>query len=141
MAYKALDIAKYIVNKCTNDNKAVSNLALQKILYYIQREFLRNGSQAFEDDFEAWRFGPVVAEVYNYFCGFGAMPIRWNFDSVNVDSTYKAIMNPIIEEKRLLNPWNLVADTHQEGRAWSQVYKNGSGIYRVIPKELIKERG
>lgn len=39
--YKALDISKYIINKCVNDEKYISNLQLQKILYFIQKEFLK----------------------------------------------------------------------------------------------------
>ena len=38
--YSALEIAKYIIDKCTKDRCPVSNLQLQKILYYVQREFL-----------------------------------------------------------------------------------------------------
>lgn len=37
--YSALEIAKYVVNKCTVDRHPISNLQLQKILYYIQRSF------------------------------------------------------------------------------------------------------
>lgn len=38
--YKAENIAKYIIAKCNNDKQHISNLKLQKILYYIQAEFL-----------------------------------------------------------------------------------------------------
>ena len=37
--YSALTIAKYIIDKCTEENSPISNLQLQKILYYIQSEF------------------------------------------------------------------------------------------------------
>lgn len=33
--YTALDMAKYIIDKCTKDRSPISNLQLQKILYYI----------------------------------------------------------------------------------------------------------
>ena len=47
----ALDLSKYIITKCMNDRKPISNLQLQKILYYIQVEFLRErGIRAFSDD-------------------------------------------------------------------------------------------
>ena len=38
--YTAMDLAKYIVSKCYYDGCPISNLQLQKILYYIQKEFL-----------------------------------------------------------------------------------------------------
>ena len=48
----ALDLAKYIVTKCVKDNCAISNLQLQKILYFIQRDFLRCDKPAFSDAIE-----------------------------------------------------------------------------------------
>ena len=45
--YSALELSKYIVTKCINDGEPISNLQLQKILYYIQRDFLRQGEAAF----------------------------------------------------------------------------------------------
>ena len=39
--YKATELAKYIVTKCTNEDQPITNLQLQKILYYIQKEFLK----------------------------------------------------------------------------------------------------
>ena len=77
--YLALEIAKYIIDKCTKDNCPISNLQLQKILYYIQREFLQQGEIAFPEEIEAWQFGPVVPEVYRQYCGFGALPIRMRY--------------------------------------------------------------
>ena len=44
--YKAIDLSKYIVSKCVRDNIPISNLQLQKILYYIQREFLNQIGRA-----------------------------------------------------------------------------------------------
>lgn len=36
----ALALSKYIIGLCTVEKNPISNLQLQKILYYIQREFL-----------------------------------------------------------------------------------------------------
>lgn len=140
MVYKAIEIAKYIINKCTNDQHPISNLQLQKILYYIQKAFLENNLIAFYDDFEAWQFGPVVPTVYYLYCGFGASNIRKHYDSV-IQEDFVAIINPIIEKKRCLNPWDMVADTHTPGKAWAQIYNNGLGNHQIIPKDLIKMKG
>ena len=73
--YTAIDLSKYIVLKCIQDEHPISNLQLQKILYYIQKDFLSRDDLAFSDSIEAWQFGPVVPNVYYYYCGYGAMPI------------------------------------------------------------------
>lgn len=140
MSYRAMDIAKNIINKCTTDQHPISNLQLQKILYYVQKAFLENDRVAFEDEIEAWQFGPVVPDVYYHYCGFGAMSIRMKYTTY-ISPEYTRIIDPIVESKRSLNPWEMVEDTHMPGKAWAQIYNNGLGNHCVIPKDLIKKRG
>ena len=141
--YSAIEIAKYVVSKCVQDEKPISNLQLQKILYYIQRDYLKNGCRAFLDNIEAWTFGPVVPNVYYYFCGSGAMPITplrlYNSDSIKRDD--KAKFDSIVDVKRELRPWDMVAETHQKGGAWDLIYQNGKGNRQVIPVDLIRTAG
>lgn len=138
--YNAIDLAKYIVTRCANADNPISNLQLQKILYYVQMEFLNKNRQAFNDAIEAWQFGPVVPNVYYYFCGYGAMPITNTYD-VEIDPADEAIINPIVDEKSKLNPWDMVAETHKANGAWDRIYKNGKGNKQVIPFGLIHEAG
>lgn len=138
--YSALNIAKYIIDKCTKEKYPISNLQLQKILYYIQREFLQQGIQAFPEEIEAWQFGPVVPEVYRQYCGFGALPIRMRY-MISIEADDVKIINLIVEKKRMLNPWDLVSDTHSSGKAWDLIYRNGLGDHQIIPQELIKNKG
>lgn len=140
MSYTAIDTAKYIINKCSIEQHPISNLQLQKILYCIQRDFLKNNMLAFDDDFEAWQFGPVIPEVYYLFCGFGAIRIRMRYD-IDIGSDYTALINPIIERKRLLNPWDWSEDINGTGKAWDKVYSGGNSNHKVIPKQLIRNIG
>lgn len=139
--YTALDLSKYIVSKCKKDNHPISNLQLQKILYYIQKEFLKKGSAAFLDEIEAWQFGPVVPGVYYHFCGFGAMPIFNSCDDYLINTEDASAIDRIIEEKRVLDPWVLVAETHKPGGAWERIYNHGQGNRKIIPVELIEAVG
>ena len=141
MIYSALDLSKYIVSKCVRENCPVSNLQLQKILYYIQKEFLLHDRIAFSDEIEAWQFGPVVPNVYYKFCGFGAMPITNDFEDISIKVTDRPTIDGIVEDKRLLDPWDLVADTHKPDGAWAQTYRNGMGNHDIIPRKLIKTEG
>lgn len=71
--YKAEDVAKYFIylgsQQVVGDNKereGVTNLKLQKILYFAQVYFLAKiGKPLFADPIEAWEFGPVVPNVYH----------------------------------------------------------------------------
>ena len=143
MQRTALNVAMYIINKCCEDERPISNLQLQRILYYIQVAFLKNLSDAcFSDNIEAWKFGPVVRDVYNKYCGFGALPICELHGLGNMFSQREKLMvDKIIEEKRKAMPWELVRDTHAQGKAWDQIYSGGDGDRRVIPKSLLKTNG
>lgn len=141
----ALDLSKYIITKCMNDRKPISNLQLQKILYYIQVEFLKTkGVPAFPDEIEAWQFGPVVRAVYQQYCGAGSFPLRFVYEKNIADTvsvSEREIIDDIVVDKREKEPWDLVAETHAEGKAWSRIYKDGEGNKAVIPKEEIQKNG
>lgn len=137
--YDAIYLAKYIVSKCTEDARPISNLQLQKILYHVQKDFLKRGTLAFSDDIQAWKFGPVIPNVYYRFCGFGSMPIIASYDDVKIECEDKIHIDEIVSSKRILDPWDLVEETHKPGGAWDETYNNGGGNHQVIPIELIKK--
>lgn len=138
--YSALYLAKYIIDKCAKDEYPISNLQLQKILYNLQKKLLKKETVLINDDFQAWAYGPVVPEVYFEFCSYGSMCIDEKYD-VKIENQIKNIIDPIIENLRKDEPWELVKQTHFKGGAWDTVYKNGSGNKSVIPLELIKDKG
>ena len=136
----ALELSKYIVTKCANDKCPITNLQLQKILYYIQKDYLSRNELAFDDLFEAWQFGPVIREVYYYFCGNGAMPIISRYN-IKINKNDKHHIDPIIKEKRVLEPWDMVQEVHKSGGAYDYIYANGKGNRHIIPLNIIKEKG
>lgn len=72
-SYDALDVARHIINYVNNKGGAISNLKLQKLLYFIQGFFLiLKKKPCFKDDIEAWDFGPVVPNVYFEFRKYGS---------------------------------------------------------------------
>lgn len=141
--YSAFDLARYILKKCIDEDHPISNLQLQKILYYIQECFLKEkGRKAFSEPIEAWQFGPVVPEVYDEYRIYGGRTIVWIPDDSSIvwkDDKDKALIDNIVEEKRKLDPWEMVQETHKEGGAWAKIYDDGRGAYKVIPIETIKE--
>lgn len=141
MAYKAEEIAKYIITKCNEEGSPINNMQLQNILYCLQREYLKmRKTPLFNDDFEAWKFGVVVPSVYYKYCGHGAMAIYMRYDTA-IEPQEKEIIDRMVRKKRALPIWDLTQDTQGERKAWHMIYDNGSGDHRVIPKELIRNRG
>ncbi len=69
---------KYILSRCDD----ITNLALQKSLYYVQGfYFAFHNAFLFEDDCEAWVHGPVYKEIYHHYAKYG-------FDSIGGESGY-----------------------------------------------------
>lgn len=135
MLYSAIDIAHYIIDKCTKDNCPISNLQLQKILYFAQGEFYKKyHAPLFGDDIQAWQYGPVIPEVYNEFSSNGAATICDLFDT-KIDAETCNKLDPIIEKYRKESVWSLVERSHVKGGPWDTVYK---GYKVVIPKKLIE---
>lgn len=72
--YDVLEVSRHVINYSNDKNYGISNLKLQKLLYFIQAEFLtlkNNPRKCFGEKIEAWDFGPVVPEAYNEFKQYG----------------------------------------------------------------------
>ena len=74
---KALKVAEYILWYLKDKyNKNISNLRLQKYLFFCQyNEIMRNKKLLFDDNFVIWHYGPVVKDVYYHYCINGALNI------------------------------------------------------------------
>jgi uncharacterized phage-associated protein len=71
--YGAITIAKWFLAWAEQAEEAgLSNMKLQKLLYYAQGHHLGStGQPLFTDDLQAWSHGPVVPNVYRSFRDFG----------------------------------------------------------------------
>lgn len=131
----ALDIAKYILCFAQNNGDTITNLKLQKLLYYAQAWYLVNNenNKLFEDNIEAWPYGPVVPCVYNEFKSFGRLPIdidcNLENDFKNICGNTKQYLNEFCEFFLRFSATELVAMTHQE-KPWIEAINKG--LYTVI---------
>lgn len=143
----ATKLAQYIIKKCFRDNAPISNLQLQKILYFIQVEFLKNfNCICFHDEIEAWMFGPVVPVVYREYQLYGALPIK--IDYIDTELLLKEFtkkkqnkIDDIINIRKKQSAWDMVHETHKKGKAWDKIYRNGEGAFDIIPICILKEFG
>lgn len=140
MLYTAIDIAKYIVSYCSNKKQPISNLKLQKILYYAWIDYYkRTGNALFLNDICAWQLGPVIPDVYYEFCSHAGTPIFESFD-VSIDSNDIKTINSIIDTYISVPASALVNRSHKKGGAWDIVYQDGIGNRNIIPFSLIREK-
>lgn len=72
----ARDVAEYLLRLSDEEANDITNLKLQKLLYYVQGFNLAlNGEKLFAEPIEAWRYGPVVADLYHYYKDNGSQVI------------------------------------------------------------------
>lgn len=69
----AIDVSEYILQYAYGKGKQITNLKLQKILYYVQGYALGLfGVPVFEENFVHWQYGPVCQTAYFQFSTNGA---------------------------------------------------------------------
>lgn len=142
--YTAMQIASEIMRQCNFENIGMTNLRLQMVLYYIQTKSLQDtGTPAFEDDFEAWRVGPVVRDVYNEFMRYIAFRIEFDDleiekNRIPVDSKTSHIVHEILVLTRDFGAWEL-SDRAKETEPYKRSYV--VGMENVISKYEIKQFG
>lgn len=139
--FTSVSLAHYVVNKCTLDDYPVSNLQLQKILYFLQSVYcMLKGKLLFAEEFEAWPYGPVLPAIYREYSSFGGRFILMKYGDTEInDSSLKAFIDGGIEVLRSKYPWDLVKTSHAPNSPWAQIYRDGAGYKATIPNELLLE--
>lgn len=164
--YGALNIARYVINYAKDHNCNITNLKLQKILYYIQAAFLvkSQGTEGcFKESIVAWQHGPVVKVVYNEYMKYGAgeiprqeyeskivfengnmklekIPFNDSFLSEDDEKEIKKVLSALLP----IGAWQLVTYTHQE-KPWKEIKElnteiDNTKIYDYFSVERNRER-
>lgn len=125
-------LSKYVINKFNNDDAPITNLKLQKVLYYIQGYFCREfGHFAFDDDIYCWKYGPVVPSVYYEFNFNGAQQLVCKSVNLCLTEIEIKLIDNIICHCKSLSSSQLVEKTHHES-PW-----DNTSIGNIIAKNEI----
>lgn len=148
--YDANDIAMYIINKCHDENIFITNLKLQKILYFVQAIFVKNTNHfCFKDNMEAWAYGPVVPSVYRVYRRFGGNGIskvkdytdirlrKHDYMDLIIDETDKRLIDKVIYMTAELKARDLI-DISLQQSPWIETYDPMKG--NIISLESMKKR-
>ena len=140
MTYDVIEIANKIISKGIEDENGelVSNMKLQKLLYYEQGFHLAYFNEPlFNDEIEAWMYGPVVQRVYDEFKEYGKKGIE-NIDCSNIVKLQDVEERLFDEVYRVYSAYSavgLMEMTHNEA-PWNSVQV---GVGSVIDKETIRK--
>lgn len=159
MTYQVSDIDRYIINYAYENEESITNLKLQKILYFLYGSYYAmTCEELFSDSFEAWAYGPVVRSSYINYSIFGAETIPPHNNYLNLLFDKEVGYNSELNEQFYIKLFNdktmdLINDTldvliklpamklveisHKEGGPWSKFYERGNK--KLIKKDYLLE--
>ena len=140
MNYNVLDVCRYVIQYSNEHDYGISNLKLQKVLYFIQAFFLISTPEpCFREKIEAWDFGPVVPEAYHEYKQYGSGNIPaiksyimfdendiWNskrieFEDTTIADEDKVLIDKVIDKFADYSATDLVSLTHKQS-PWIDAY-------------------
>lgn len=160
MPYSAKAVANYFLQQADNNDGKIDAMKMQKLVYFAHGWCLAlKDSPLITERIEAWRYGPVVRELYSAFRDAGSGPITHPaYEAVLKDGKIGFYIPDINEEdedgqvdkefaKSLLDEiWKVYGEfsaiqlsnlTHEPGTPWSETW-SASKRNTIISDELIR---
>jgi uncharacterized phage-associated protein len=140
--YPALTIARWFIAWAEATAEELSNLKLQKLLYYAQGHYLADHrTPLFTGEIQAWSHGPVVPVVYHEFKDSGSSsiilgssdPFTWD----EVDKDTAGFLGKVWNTYGGFSAGRLRSLTHQEP-PWKRHWRPDERC-TVIPANEIRE--
>ncbi|WP_038543480.1 Panacea domain-containing protein [Neorhizobium galegae] len=153
MAYDPRSIANIILDIADTRGISLSNLSLNKIVYFIHAWYLaKTGEPLVDAKIEAWDYGPVIREIYSEFKRFGASEIKGRASRFDVDKLQKVLCEDSVSNEDLIfiedqfskyghfGVGKLVSLSHEKGGPWDVVYNRSGRVNpgMEISNELIR---
>ena len=115
MLYTAQQIADYIIADSHDAGSFISNLKLQKLLYYVQAWHLAIFNELlFPERFEAWVHGPVIPELYRKYKDYRWRNIDHDVSRPLLDDRTVKFLGEVLDEYGPLDARRLEWLTHRE---------------------------
>lgn len=138
IGYDGRAVANFILDFCDRRDQNVTNLALQKVVYFchvwslieLQRPLIRH-------KFEAWEFGPVLPYLYRDFKSYDRAPIagramqidpengRHRVVAYSFDAETGLLLENITRFYIRMRACDLVDLSHAAGGPWHSVWNHG----------------
>jgi uncharacterized phage-associated protein len=139
--YDGRAVANFVLDFCDDRSVGVTNLALQKIVYFSHVwSLVRLKRPLVRHKFEAWEYGPVLPYLYREFRSFDRVPIKGRATQIDpstgvrrvVPYCFAADMNAQLQEivafYSRVRASDLVKLSHVVGGPWYRVWNHGGNI-------------
>jgi uncharacterized phage-associated protein len=139
--YRAKDIANYFIWKAAAEGgERISNLKLQKLIYYAQGlHIILYGKPLFQDEIRGWSYGPVVPELYSLYkkYGSGGIPPDRDFDANSIDEHTRGFLDEINVVFGQFSALRLLEISHSD-QCWIDALPNKVITHKAMRATLVK---
>jgi len=127
------DIANFFIDMANRTGEdCMTNMRINKLLYFAQGGYLaRYGIPLFDDEFEAWQYGPVVKKIYDKYkvCKKNAVDfVDDEYENDNLDEQEINFLIDVMREYGIYTTSALVDISHKEDSPWGRAGYEGATI-------------
>ena len=117
-------IADYFIRTANEVGSPITNLKLQKLVYYAQAWSLALRDRTlFEDDFEAWVHGPVTRQLWDEYKTLRWQPIVKDVPNITFDQDVENFLKEVVQVYFACDAYELERMTHEEA-PWREARGN-----------------
>lgn len=139
--HDARSVADELLRQAKDMGKDLTPLQVVKLVYLCQGWMLAIYDRPmFRQNVEAWKYGPVIRDVYDSVKYFGNDPVTYvlNAPYEKFEEEEKDVMARVLVTYGHRHGLELSRLTHLPGSPWHQTYKNYMKG-QIIPLEVIKD--
>lgn len=134
-------VADFFLEFCNTHGDCLTNLKLQKLVYYAQAWYLAlYNKPLFDEEIQAWTHGPVIPSLYKRFKPYGWNPIIEKVKT-RLSKEIKKHLTEIFSVYGRYSAWDLERMTHQE-TPWILARKgisNDEACENIITKKSMRD--
>lgn len=141
--YNCFDISKEFLKLAKDDGNGIDTMKLLKLTYIAHGYYLGFfGKPLIENEVQAWKYGPVIPELYHVIKRFGNGRVDADiidlYSENKINDTEKDFLKLIWNAYKKNNGLQLSSKTHEKGTPWDQVYEEGVSN-KVIDNQIIEK--
>ena len=140
----AISVANEFIRLGKEENNFFTPMQLLKLVYIAHGWMLGFfGKPLINEDVEAWKYGPVIPELYQEVKNYGREKVRdeissWpTFSRQSLNEEEKSVIHFVYKKYGKLDGIRLSMITHQKDTPWSDIFSH-EGWGDVIPNQLIR---
>ena len=143
MAYDARSVANGVLRIAQSAGRTLTNMQLQKLVYIAHGYALAIlHKPLIKQNVEAWRYGPVVADLYHALREYGAGKVTKPINILpeeELSETHIALIWEVVSAYGGFSGPQLSTMTHRQGTPWKEIYDPAGWGNSIIPDQSIEQ--